>query len=163
MNQRTLVVVRHAKSDWSTALPDDERPLAERGRRDAPEIGRWLAEHVDPVDLVLCSPAKRARQTWQLASAGLRPAPPVRQDERVYGASPTELLTVLAELPDEIGSVVLVGHNPGLADLVTILSGEPTEMKTSAVAVLRWPGSWADAESVPAQLTAHTTARGTSQ
>src|SRR5262245_46601501 len=96
----TLVVVRHAKSDWSHGLPDHERPLAARGRRDAPAIGGWLAGHVGPVDLVLCSPAWRARQTWQLAAARLDPAPPVRQDDRLYGATPTELLTVLVALPD---------------------------------------------------------------
>jgi phosphohistidine phosphatase len=154
--QRTLILVRHAKSDWSTEEPDQARPLAPRGRREAPGIGAWLAANVDPVDLVICSPATRARQTWQLASATLDPAPPVRQDDRLYGASPTELLTVLAELPDELETVALVGHNPGLADLVEFLSGEPREMKTSAVAVLRWAGSWADAESREATLDATT-------
>ncbi len=158
--QRTLIVVRHAKSEWSTGEPDEARPLASRGRRDAPEIGTWLAENIDPIDLVVCSPATRARQTWQLASANLDPKPAVRQDERVYGAGPTELTTVLTELPDELGTVALVGHNPGLADLVEFLSGEPREMKTSAVAVLRWTGSWADAESRDATLDAYTTPRG---
>src|SRR6266496_4452555 len=105
--QRTLVVVRHAKSDWSHAVPDEQRPLAARGRRDAPAIGRWLAEHVGPVDLVLCSPATRARQTWQLACAGLQPEAPVRHDERVYTADPGGLLGVIDELPDEAGTVVL--------------------------------------------------------
>jgi phosphohistidine phosphatase len=157
---RTLVVIRHAKSDWSEALPDEKRPLAERGLRDAPVIGHWLAEHVDPLDLVICSPARRARQTWELASAGLNPTPPVRHDERIYGADPTQLLTVLAELPGELSGVGLVGHNPGLAELVTLLCGEPQEMKTSAVAVLRWPGSWVDAEFAAASLAAFTTARG---
>jgi phosphohistidine phosphatase len=158
--QRTLVVVRHAKSDWSNAVPDDERPLAERGRRDAPAIGRWLDEHVPQVDLVVCSPAKRARQTWQLAAAGLDPEPPVRHDDRIYTASPEGLLGVIDELPDEAGTVVLVGHNPSLTDLVTLLSGEPHELKTSAVAVLRWTGSWVDAEYTTATLDDHTTARG---
>ena len=158
--QRTLVVVRHAKSDWSNAVPDDERPLAERGRRDAPAIGRWLAEHVRQVDLVVCSPAKRARQTWQLASAGLDAEPPVRYDDRIYTASPEGLLGVIDELPDESGTVVLVGHNPSLTDLVTLLSGESHELKTSAVAVLRWPGSWADVHARSARLDATALARG---
>ena len=158
--RHTLVVIRHAKSDWSHALPDHERPLAERGRRDAPAIGTWLAGTVGAIDLVVCSPARRARQTWQLASAGLDPRPPVREDERVYGASPDELLTVLAELPDDLRRVALVGHNPGLADLVERLSGEARELKTSAVAVLSWPGSWVDAEFADATLDAYTTARG---
>lgn len=158
--ERTLVVVRHAKSDWTHAVPDEQRPLANRGRRDAPVIGRWLAEHLGPADLVVCSPARRARETWQLAEAALSPKPPVRVDERVYAASPARLLTVLAELPDGMRSVVLVGHNPGLADLVALLCGQPRELKTSAVAVLRWAGSWVDAEFAAVTLGAFTIARG---
>ena len=158
--QRTLVLVRHAKSDWSNAVPDDERPLAERGRRDAPAIGRWLVEHVERVDLVVCSPAKRARQTWELASASLEPAPPVRPDERIYTAGPGELLGVVDELPDEAGTVVLVGHNPSLTDLVALLCGEAHELKTSAVAVLCWTGSWPDVHARSARLDATALARG---
>jgi phosphohistidine phosphatase len=154
----TLVVVRHAKSDWSHSVPDDERPLAARGLRDAPAVGAWLAENVDPLDLVVCSPARRARQTWDLAGADLDPRPPVRYDDRLYGATPTELLTVLAELDDETRNAALVGHNPGLSDLVSQLSGKPHELKTSAVAVLRWTGSWAEAEFTTATLVASTTA-----
>ena len=157
---RTVAVVRHAKSEWSDTLPDEERPLAARGRRDAPAIGGWLAGNVGPVDLVVCSPAKRARQTWQLASAGLDPEPRVRHDDRLYGADPARLTTVLVELPEAIHTVVLVGHNPGLSDLVELLSGARLELKTSAIAVLRWPGSWTDVESRSASLTSHTTARG---
>jgi phosphohistidine phosphatase len=158
--ERTLVVVRHAKSDWTHAVPDEERPLAERGRRDAPATGRWLAEHVGNLDLVVCSPARRARETWRLASAELARKPPVRLDERVYAAGPGRLLTVLAGLPDEVASVVLVGHNPGLADLVELLCGERPEMKTSAIAVLRWTGDWVDAELVTATLDGFAIARG---
>jgi len=160
MAGRTLVVVRHAKSDWSAAVPDWDRPLAERGRRDAPEIGAWLVDQVGPVDLVICSPARRAQQTWRLAGTRLEPPAPVRDDERVYGAGPTQLLTVLAELSDELHRVVLVGHNPGLTELVEHMSGTPVELKTSAIAVLSWPGSWVDAESGVATLDAVTTARG---
>lgn len=158
--QRTLVVVRHAKSDWSHGLPDHDRPLADRGRRDAPEVGRWLSEHLGPVDLVLCSPARRAQQTWQLAGRQLTPAPPVKQDQRLYTASPTDLLTVLSELPDKTSSVILVGHNPALSDLVEFLSGELRELKTSSIAVLSWPGTWLDAESRTATLNAFATPRG---
>ena len=158
--KRTLVIVRHAKSDWSNELPDRRRPLAERGRRDAPVIGAWIAEHVGAVDLVLCSPATRARQTWELASAALDPRPPVRQDERIYESGPTGVLGVLDELPDDLGTVVLVGHNPTLTELVTVLSGQAHELKTSAVAVLRWTGSWADVHARPASLAATALARG---
>jgi phosphohistidine phosphatase len=158
--RRTLVVVRHAKSDWSGAVADYDRPLADRGRRDAPAIGTWLAEHVEPLDLVVCSPARRARETWRLAEARLDPAPPVRHDERMYGAGPTELLTILAGLPDELGRVAVVGHNPGLTELVAALSGEDRELKTAAIVVLSWLGSWVDAEFGVATVDAYTTARG---
>ncbi|SRR6266545_4111747 len=155
--ERTLVVVRHAKSDWTNAMPDHERPLAERGRRDAPEIGRWLAGHVDRVDLVLCSPATRARQTWELASARLGQEPPVRYEDRIYAADP---LGVLDELPDEVGTAVLVGHNPALVELVSRLSGEAHELKTSAVVVLRWAGTWADVHARTAQVVGTALPRG---
>jgi phosphohistidine phosphatase len=161
--EHTLVVVRHAKSDWSTGGPDERRPLAKRGRRDAPEIGRWLAASLKRVDLVVCSPATRARQTWDLAGAALDPSPPVQHDARVYGADDAKLRSVLEELPDELGTVVLVGHNPGLSDLVRALSGQPCELKTSAVAVLAWTGSWADVWSSPAELVAHVTPRDSAQ
>lgn len=158
--QRTVIVVRHAKSDWSTGGPDEARPLAERGHRDAPEIGGWLARRETRVDLVVCSPAKRGRQTWALAGESLSPKPPVRYEPRVYAAEPKDLLSVLEELPDEVRTVVLVGHNPGLSELVATLSGEPVELKTSAIAVLTWSGSWPDVWSRPATLAARHTARG---
>ena len=138
-------------------MPDHERPLAERGRRDAPEIGKWLAEHVGRVDLVLCSTATRARQTWELAGAGLGEAPPVRYEDRIYQAQP---LSVLDELPDEVGTAVLVGHNPALTELVSLLSGEAHELKTSAVVVLRWTGTWADVHARPARVVSTALPRG---
>src|SRR5438067_13086796 len=100
---RTLVVFRHAKSAWPEDIPDAQRPLAERGRRDAPAAGRWLRKHVGQIDLVVCSPAVRARQTWELAVDKLKAEPPpaVREDERVYAASAVTLLEVSRELPDD--------------------------------------------------------------
>src|SRR5262245_47283983 len=99
MADRTLVLLRHAKSDWDTHEPDVRRPLAGRGRRQAPEAGRWLAEHLDPIDLAVVSPAVRARSTWELASAELGAVPETREDDRVYAASGPELLDVVRELP----------------------------------------------------------------
>jgi phosphohistidine phosphatase len=158
--QRTLVIIRHAKSDWGHALPDEERPLNERGRRDAPAVGQWLEENLDGIDLVVCSTATRARQTWRLAVAALTPVPAVRYDERVYGAAPQELMSVLDELDDEIATVALVGHNPGLADLVETISNQQVEMKTSAIAVVCWEGTWADVWARRAALVTHATPRG---
>ncbi len=147
MVARTLVVLRHAKSDWSTGRPDRERPLAPRGRRQAPEAGAWLAAHLDPPELAVVSPAERTRATWALVSAALPEEVPVRVEQRLYAASRTELSGLVASLPPEIESVVLVGHNPGVEDLVQELSGEWVPMKTSALAVLTWEGAWTDAGS----------------
>lgn len=146
---RTLVLLRHAKSDWSTGEPDLHRPLAERGRRQAPEAGRWLAANLGTVDLAVVSPATRARQTWELAAAELGAPPAVRVDERAYAADEEELLALVRELDDgpggEPGVVVLVAHNPGLEDLASLLAGRWVAMKTSALAVYALAGAWADA------------------
>lgn len=158
--QRTLLLLRHAKSDWSTDRPDERRPLSKRGRRDAPAAGRWLAEHAPPLDLVVCSTAVRARRTWALASAELNPAPNVQRDERLYAASATGLLTVVHGLPDAAGAVLLVAHNPGLSDLVELLTGEAHELKTASIAVLTWPDEWADAAPGKATAAAFASPRG---
>jgi phosphohistidine phosphatase len=140
--ERTLVLLRHAKSDWSGGEPDAARPLAKRGRRQAPEAGRWLAEHLDGIDLAVVSPATRARSTWDLVAGELDVPPRVLVEERVYGASDRELHDVVRGLPDAVRTAVLVGHNPGLEDLVLRLTGEWAPMPTSAIAVLAVPGSW---------------------
>ena len=142
MAERTLVLLRHAKSDWSGDEADIDRPLARRGRRQAPEAGRWLATNLDTIDLAVVSPANRARSTWELASAELADPPPTRIDDRVYAASDDELLAVLHELPDHLETVVLVGHNPGIEELASRLTGAWTSMPTSALAVISVPGSW---------------------
>jgi phosphohistidine phosphatase len=142
---RTLVLLRHAKSDWSTGAADVSRPLAPRGRRQAPETGRWLAAHLVRVDLAVVSPATRARSTWDLVAAELAAPPRVRVDDRVYAASDDELLDVVRGLPDDAGTVVLVGHNPGIEDLAALLAGETPTLPTSAVAVLDLSGAWSTA------------------
>jgi len=154
---RTLVVVRHAKSDWTHDLPDDQRPLNPRGRREAPLIGPWVADNVGAVDLVICSTAVRARET--LAASGLT-AGEVRHDERVYAAAPQDLMSVLDEVSDDLGTVAVVGHNPGLSELVGVLTGEPVELKTSAIAVVAWQGGWPDVWARGASLVSHATPRG---
>jgi phosphohistidine phosphatase len=152
MTARTLVLVRHAKSDWSHDLPDRERTLAPRGRRQAPEAGRWIRDHLDPLDLAVVSPAARARGTWELVVAELDDVE-TRLDERVYAASAEELLEVVQELPAGTRTVALVGHNPGLEDLLELLTGEWVAMPTSAVAVLELDGDWPTAGAGSATLT----------
>ncbi len=151
----TLVLLRHGKSDWSGGEPDHLRPLARRGRRQVPEAGRWLADHLGVLDLAVVSPAERTRETWRLAAAELEVPPPVREDERVYAASAGALLDILRELPEEATTVVLVGHNPGIEDLAEILAGRSVPMPTSALAVIDLPGPWSGVADAAADLRAH--------
>jgi phosphohistidine phosphatase len=153
-SERTLILLRHAKSDWSGDEADIARPLARRGRRQAPDAGKWLASNLDNIDLAVVSPATRARSTWDLVSAELAVPPRTRIDDRVYAASDHELLAVLQELPDDVGTVALVGHNPGIEDLASRLTGAWTSMPTSALAVITVSGSWSSAGHRPAVLRA---------
>ncbi len=150
----TLVLVRHAKSDWSGSHPDHARPVGARGRRQAPEAGRWLAEHGPGIDLAVVSPAQRARTTWELVSAQLATPPPVRVDEEIYSFGPEPLLRVVRRLPGDVGTAALVGHNPALEELVEELTEEWVAMPTSALAVIALPGPWADAGDGSAHLLA---------
>ncbi|GAB3046306.1 histidine phosphatase family protein [Parafrigoribacterium mesophilum] len=154
MSERTLILLRHAKSDWSGDDADIDRPLSERGLREAPQAGRWLAHGVGGLDLVVVSPASRAQKTWELASAELDSPPLVWIDDRVYAASNDELLGVVRALPDEAHTVVVVGHNPGMEDLLSLLTGEPMSMPTSGLAVIGLEGSWSSAGQSSAKLLA---------
>jgi len=158
--QRQLVILRHAKSAWPDGVPDVERPLTDRGRRDAGAAGCWLRDHVRPLDAVACSPAERTRQTWALVSAELTDPPAADVDDRIYAAAPVELLAVVRDLPDTASSALLIGHNPGVEDLVELLSGQERGMRTASVAVLTWTGEWGDANADVAELSDHATPRG---
>ncbi|MFI6489015.1 SixA phosphatase family protein [Streptomyces sp. NPDC050564] len=167
---RRLVALRHAKSAWPAAVPDHERPLAPRGRRDAPAAGRALADADCLPDLALCSTAVRARQTWELAAEQWGTPPTVRLDARLYGADVPELLEVLHEVPDQVRTLLLIGHNPGLEELVLELAGDGLDdalaqvrqkFPTSAVAVLAWHGSsWRELAPGTALLTEMLVPRG---
>jgi len=142
--RRRLVILRHAKSEWPDGVADRRRPLAGRGRREAPLAGRWLNEHVGKIDLVLCSPAQRTRETWACVAKELDAVPESRIEDRLYPGSPKDLLAVVHQLSDEAGTVMLIGHNPGLEDLVAALSQAECVLKTSSIAVLSGGGGWAD-------------------
>lgn len=157
---RTLVLLRHAKSDWSGSLPDVERPLAERGQAQAPLAGRWLATDVGPLDLAIVSPAQRARETWGLVSAELAPAPPVRFEDGVYAASAGRLLDIVREVPDDVRTLLLVGHNPGMEELASLLAGEDVIMRTAGIAVLGVAGPWSELDAASAELRAAGRAEG---
>ena len=141
----TLIVLRHAKSDWSGGEADIDRPLAARGRRQAAEAGRWLAANVPGIDLAVVSPATRTRSTWEIVAGELDRAPELLVDDRVYAASGEELLEVVLGVADGVGTVVLTGHNPGVEELAQLLTGEWVRMPTSALAVLDLAGAWSGA------------------
>jgi phosphohistidine phosphatase len=148
---RHLVVVRHAKSDWPAGVADHDRPVARRGARDAGAVGRWLAEHDTRPDIVWCSTARRTRETWDHVLAELGGSPEVRFDDRVYEAAVTDLLAVLRDTPPKTGCVLLIGHNPGVQDLVLTLADRGSDdaralaeakFPTSALALLEIEGRW---------------------
>jgi len=140
--EHTLILLRHAKSDWSGHEGDHDRPLAKRGRRQAPDAGRWLAVNVDSIDLAVVSTAKRARTTWDLVAGELEQPPKTRNDDDVYAASLSELLGIVRHLDEALGTVVLVGHNPGIENLAETLTGESLPMPTSALAVIELTSTW---------------------
>ena len=163
---RRLILLRHAKSDWPD-LADHERPLAKRGKRDAPAVGRWLGESGYRPDAVVCSTAQRARQTWELVATGLAEAgpegsglPAIRYEPRVYEATVLGLLMLVREFPDAWRTALVIGHNPGVAGLAHGLAspddGPPQAFPTAAVAVLGLTGPWAEATPGEARLLAFT-------
>lgn len=136
----TLVVLRHAKSAWPPGIPDQERPLNNRGRRDAPAAGRWLANELPhPPELAVVSPAQRTRQTWRLAAPAWEDEIAVRFEPQIYAATAAELLAVVRHLPTEVSTVVLVGHNPGCEDLVTALAGPGSDPAALAALSIKYP------------------------
>jgi len=152
---RQLVLVRHAKAGEGAV--DRDRPLAEPGIAQAPAIGRWLTQRRIVPDRVVVSPARRARQTWELAAAGLGPAAAPVLDERIYRNTAEDLLEIVGETPAGVTTLVIVGHNPGIQDLAISLDdgrGDDaarteltTKYRTGGVAVFDISGSWAQVSS----------------
>jgi len=135
---KTLMLLRHAKSSWDDAsLPDAERPLNERGVRDAPRIGNWMYQQKlkRPCALV-CSPAVRTRQTMKLVVGAAGIGCPARLDERIYQASVAGLLDVIRDAPETCDCLMLIGHNPGIAELLEHLTNEQRSMPTAALAII---------------------------
>lgn len=132
---KTLLLLRHAKSSWKDPdLADFERPLNDRGRKAAEMIGRFIAKQNVAIDLVISSPALRARQTIELALRSAKRSPEVRFDQRIYEASSTRLLEIVSQIEDDRKAVLLVGHNPGMEELLTLLVGSEQHMSTASLA-----------------------------
>jgi phosphohistidine phosphatase len=147
---RTLALMRHAKSAWPD-VPDHERPLARRGQRDAPAVGHWLRTAGYQPDQVLCSTARRARQTWELARPSLGTDPPADFDRRLYQASADQILDLIRRISPAISTLLIVGHDPGLPELALALAAEGppavldrmrAKFPTSAVAGFKCLGTW---------------------
>jgi phosphohistidine phosphatase len=163
-----LVVIRHAKA--GEAPFDIHRPLTERGLRDATAIGDWLRARAVRPDRAVVSPARRARETWQQAAGQLDAAPEPIIDDRVYDNTVDLLLDIVRETPDDVGTLVLVGHNPSFGALASELDDGQgdrsarhelrTGFPTSAVAVFRIDGSWSAVDLGAGTLTGFAAPRG---
>ncbi|MFF3056136.1 SixA phosphatase family protein [Streptomyces sp. NPDC057909] len=152
---RRIVLLRHAKAEWSQDS-DHERPLAERGRKDAPVAGRKLVDSGIVIDLALCSTAVRTRETWKLAVHEMPHRPKTVYEERLYEASLGELIALLNETPDDVQNLLLIGHNPGMHAVADALAGSAEGetmarmtrggFPTAAFAVIEFSGSWKGVE-----------------
>ncbi len=132
---KTLLVMRHAKSGPAQhGMEDHARPLNERGRQDAPQMGRFLAQQGLRPGVVISSTAKRARKTAELVAKALEFTGTIEATETLYLAEPSKYIQRLALLDDTIDTALLIGHNPAIEGLITKLSGEPVVMPTAAVA-----------------------------
>jgi phosphohistidine phosphatase len=132
---KTLFLLRHAKSSWRDAsLTDFERPLNERGKKAAPLVGKYMRRRKMEPQLILCSTAERARQTSALVAEAAAFKAELRFDERIYEASVSRLLSVLSQIDETVRTALVVGHNPGMEELVSSLTGEVRHMPTAALA-----------------------------
>jgi phosphohistidine phosphatase len=141
---RQLIIMRHAKAGELPGGPDFERALRPRGRRNAQSAGAWLAGRDLVPDLVLCSKARRARQTWQYVSEELGGEPEVIMDERLYDANVGDLLGIFATTQASVTTLMYVGHNPAAAEVTEVLIAAPLAFPTAAIAVVGIAGPWPD-------------------
>jgi phosphohistidine phosphatase len=154
-----LIVMRHAKAGELPGGPDSERALRERGRRDSGSAGRWLRDNGFVPDAVICSSARRTRQTWQYLSAELGTEPTFTADPQLYQADVADLLDIIAVTPAALSALMYVGHNPAAAELVTGLTGAELDFPTAAIAVIELPGAWAEIAAGTGELIASWTPR----
>jgi phosphohistidine phosphatase len=143
---KTLLVLRHAKSSWDdSALDDHERPLNQRGRRDAPRMGKLMREYGLIPDVVISSDAVRARLTADAVAEAASFTGEIRRDSHLYLAGPADILSLLQRVREDAQTVMIVGHNPGLEQLVEQLTGKPQDLPTAALAQIGLPiDQWRD-------------------
>lgn len=145
---KTLLLMRHAKSAWDdSSLADLDRPLAPRGEHDAPRIGRALRKRGPLPDVIISSPAARAKATIEAVAKAAELAVEVEFDEALYGATSAELMKLIRRLADSKGCALIVGHNPGFEDFVGRLTGLHERMPTAALACIGFDiDCWEDVE-----------------
>jgi phosphohistidine phosphatase len=156
------VIVRHAKAARVDAMPDRERPLTPRGHADAGAAGAWLARSGYRPDLVLCSPARRTRETWHDVALAFPSAITIRYDDELYASGAGDLLDLVSRLGDDVGTAVLVGHNPAvsaLSELLDPVDADEEGLRTCGIAVHTVDGAWTAYRPQGARLTATYTAR----
>ncbi len=149
-----VMLLRHAKSDWSQGAGDQERPLNERGRDAAPKIGRYIAQAQTVPDLILCSTAQRTRQTCDLVTAAFSKTPETVYEEELYLAESSTIIDFVRAAPDNIRRVMIIGHNPGIHQAAADLTGSgnakdraalSARFPTAALALIDFAsGGWAD-------------------
>jgi phosphohistidine phosphatase len=157
---KRLYLLRHAKSSWDDqTLADHDRPLASRGRRAAKVMAKHLERKGISPELVLCSPSTRTRQTLKRLAPGLGKNADVQIEPEIYAAPARDLLEVLHKVPDEVESVMLIGHNPGIQDLALSLASAGSEIPrlrskfpTAALATLELNGTWRELAPGSAEL-----------
>jgi phosphohistidine phosphatase len=148
---KILSILRHAKSSWKDeALDDHDRPLNKRGARDAPRMGELIREQGLVPDTILSSTARRARDTALAVAAAAGFPDDVRFTRQLYAAGPRAYLAALRELPAACGHAMVVGHNPGLEELLALLVGDSHTLPTAALAVVELPiASWSHLDPPP--------------
>jgi phosphohistidine phosphatase len=169
MTARTLVLLRHAKAETPGDRPDFERRLTKKGEVDADAAGSWLADEGLRPDLVICSPATRARQTWHGVAVALAQADPegpaaeVHYEHGMYDGGRTELIDLLRAVPDGTSTVLAVGHDPTMSDVSILLrpdaDTDAAGLKTAGMAVHRAEGPWSQTEPGGMPLVQEHTAR----
>jgi phosphohistidine phosphatase len=163
-DRHTLIVMRHAKAGELPGGPDFERALRPRGQRDSAAAGRWLAANSLHPDLVLCSAARRTRQTWQHMSGALLAEsgagrPEFLAEQQLYQADSEDVADLVKQTSDDVATVLYIGHNPAAAELVQALTGSEAPFPTAAIAVIRAPASWAELGARSGELIASWTPR----
>lgn len=154
MTHKRIILMRHAKSSWKSGAPTDHlRPLNKRGQRDAPRIAEALAQMEWTPDCVLSSDSTRTRQTWDLMAGALESPPEAQFEPKLYLAGPDELRPLLADLPNDKTTVLLLGHNPGWEHALEWFTGQSSPIKTACAALLvSTAESWSETIECPGQF-----------